>query len=66
MSHNTSLRKLITTLAAFAALVANMAGTTLHAHGGGGGHMGGMGGGGHMGGYGGPHMGGGGFDGGGM
>ncbi|MEI8228698.1 MAG: hypothetical protein WCH77_10615 [Planctomycetota bacterium] len=64
MSHNTSLRKLTTTLAALAALVANMAGTTLHAHGGGGGHMGGMGGGGHMGGYGGPHMGGGGFDGG--
>jgi hypothetical protein len=32
----------------------------VHAHGGGGGHMGGMGGGGHMGGYGGPHMGGGG------
>ncbi|MFO0422887.1 MAG: hypothetical protein ACK52C_04420 [Planctomycetia bacterium] len=43
-----------------AALVASLA----HAHGGGGGHMGGMGGGGHMGGYGGPHMGGG-FDGGG-
>ena len=29
------------------------------AHGGGGGHMGGMGGGGHMGGFGGPHVGGG-------
>ena len=35
-----------------------------HAHGGGGGHMGGMGGGGHMGGYGGPHMSPGGFGGG--
>jgi len=33
----------------------------VHAHGGGGGHMGGMGGGGHMGGFGGPHVGGGGF-----
>lgn len=41
-----------------------LAASLAHAHGGGGGHMGGMGGGGHMGGYGGPHMGGGGFDGG--
>jgi hypothetical protein len=41
-----------------------LAASLAHAHGGGGGHVGGMGGGGHMGGYGGPHMGGG-FDGGG-
>jgi hypothetical protein len=44
-----------------------LAPAAVHAHGGGGGHMGGMGGGGHMGGYGGGHMGGyggGGFDGG--
>jgi hypothetical protein len=38
--------------------------TVAHAHGGGGGHMGGMGGGGHMGGYGGAHMAPSGFDGG--
>jgi len=44
-------------------LSAALAASFAHAHGGGGGHMGGMGGGGHMGGYGGPHMGGG-FDGG--
>lgn len=44
-------------------LSAVLAASFAHAHGGGGGHMGGMGGGGHMGGYGGPHMGGG-FDGG--
>jgi len=40
----------------------SLAPVAAHAHGGGGGHMGGMGGGGHMGGYGGGHMGG--FDGG--
>jgi hypothetical protein len=46
-------------------LASLLAATFAHAHGGGGGHMGGMGGGGHMGGFGGPHMSPGGFDGGG-